>query len=86
MTGGGGDDTFVFRAGSGSDLVTDFQIGSSANRDVVDLRDFGLTISQVLNDTHDTTQGAVIDLGSDRITLVGVTKNQLATHNDVLLV
>jgi serralysin len=86
MTGGGGDDTFVVRAGSGSDLVTDFQIGSSANRDVVDLRDFGLTISQVLNDTHDTTQGAVIDLGSDRITLVGVTKNQLATHNDVLLV
>jgi Ca2+-binding RTX toxin-like protein len=86
LTGGGGDDTFVLLAGSGSDLVTDFQIGSSANRDVIDLRDFGLTISQVLNDTFDTTQGAVIDLGSDQITLAGVTKSQLATHSDVLLV
>jgi Ca2+-binding RTX toxin-like protein len=59
LTGGGGKDTFVFQRGDGSDIITDFQAGTSGP-DLVRLKDHGFStfaevqaaMTQVGDDTH----------------------------------
>jgi len=87
LTGGGGRDTFVFRPGFGKDVITDFRIGVSAVKtDVLDLQGLGFTsVKDVLNHT-DLGANAVIHVGSDTITLHGVTEAQLAAHPFGILV
>jgi VCBS repeat-containing protein len=82
LTGRGGDDFFVFRPGFGHDTITDFAIGDPVDHDTLDLRGFGSafdTIDEILAST-DTGPSAVIHLGTDDITLLGVTKAMLAAH------
>lgn len=83
LSGGGDNDTFVFRPGFGKDLINDFEIGgatAASTHDVLDLRGLGFTsIQDVLNHT-DLGANAVIHVGADDITLLGVTKAQLAAH------
>ncbi len=86
LSGGSGDDVFVFRPGFGHDRIvspagsTDFQVGTAAHHDTLDLRSLGFaTVQDVLNHT-DLGPNAVIHAGVDEITLVGVTKAQLQLH------
>ena len=86
LTGSAGDDNFVFRPGFGHDTITDFNIGTPANHDVLDLRGLGFTsVQDVLNHT-DPGANAVIHAGIDDVTLQHVTKAQLALHTvDIVL-
>ena len=60
MTGGRGDDTFVIRAGSGVDTVTDLH-----SNDTVDLRDFGFASGDdVIAAFQQRGRDAVLDLGN----------------------
>ena len=69
LTAGVANDTFVFNANFGQDVVTDFDL----NHDV-------LALSHTLF-THDTAAGAVITVDAhDTLTLLGVTTAQLASH------
>jgi Ca2+-binding RTX toxin-like protein len=58
QTGGSGDDTFVFVAGSGRDVVTDFQAGA-ASGDVVSLS-FGTAF-----DTYAEVMAAAVQVGAN---------------------
>ena len=59
LTGGGGKDTFSFQRGDGSDIITDFQAGTSGP-DLIRLNDYGFStfaeveaaMTQVGDDTH----------------------------------
>ena len=86
MTGGAGDDLFVFETGTGSDTVTDFIAGAGTD-DVIDLIGIGGINSFVDVQASATQYGAdvVIDLsGGDEAILVGVYLGDL--HKDDFLV
>lgn len=57
LTGGGGADTFVFERGDGSDVITDFQAGTSGH-DVVRLDDHGFS-------TFADVRAAMTQVGGD---------------------
>ena len=87
LSGGSGDDVFVFRPGFGHDRIAspagsaDFQVGTAAHHDTLDLRSLGFaSVQDVLNHT-DPGANAVIHAGVDDITLIGVTKAQLQMHS-----
>jgi Ca2+-binding RTX toxin-like protein len=86
LTGGNGNDTFVFRAGFGNDTITDFQVGTAANHDTLDLRGLGFTsVADLLSHT-DAGANALIHAGTETVTLQGVTKAQLQSHAFDLLI
>ena len=81
LWGGPNNDTFVFKAGSGNDVINDFDsgnlaVGSTApEHDVINVHDYGFASwAALLSVTSDDSSGnAVIHLSSDdAITLVGV--------------
>jgi hypothetical protein len=81
LTGGAGNDTFVFNANFGKDVVKDFDV----NHDILALSHTLFTgadpIAQILNQTHDSSAGAVIAVdANDSITLNHVTLTQLTQH------
>lgn len=88
LTGGAGSDTFEFELGFGRDVITDFQLDTSGTgaHDLLDLR--GLGFMSVEDALFHTTGGAsaVIHAGGDAITLIGVSKLQLQSHLDSILV
>lgn len=57
LTGNGGPDTFVFRRGDGSDIITDFEAGSKGS-DLVRLEDHGFS-------TFDQVRAAMTQVGGD---------------------
>lgn len=78
--------TFAFGLGFGHDRIVsvagllDFQVGTAAHHDTLDVHGLGFTsVQDVLNHT-DLGANAVIHAGNDDITLVGVTKAQLQAH------
>jgi Ca2+-binding RTX toxin-like protein len=77
LTGGGGADTFVFNLGFGKETITDFNV--SQNVIAFDHTLFAnATAAQVLSQTHDSTNGAVIEVDTaNTVTLTGVTVAQL---------
>ncbi len=88
-----GDDVFVFRFGFGHDTVTDFSVGNIFSHDTLDLRNLGITsVSDLFNaastEANYITDGpnAVIHVGGDDITLIGVTKSLLALNQFDILV
>jgi Ca2+-binding RTX toxin-like protein len=92
LSGGAGDDMFVFRPGFGHDRIVssggglDFQVGTAAHHDTLDLRGLGfLSVQDVLNHT-DAGTNAVIHAGADDITLIGVGMSELQTHTFDLLI
>ncbi|WP_245312576.1 Ig-like domain-containing protein [Bradyrhizobium macuxiense] len=58
LTGGGGADTFVFNAGDGSDIITDFTPGSGAGHDVIQLNGYAFT-------SFSDIQAAMTQVGND---------------------
>ena len=73
LEGGAADgaaDVFVFDTGDGTDLITDFEI----DIDTIDFSSTGLTFASL---TITGSTNAVIDTGSDLITVNGVSAAQL---------
>jgi Ca2+-binding RTX toxin-like protein len=93
MTGGNNGDTFVFAAGFGSDVITDFDAngtGTLADQDLLDISALGITATNFAANVH------ILDLGNDMqitvdgggvITLTGVNGvgNNTITSADFLL-
>ena len=88
LDGGAGNDKLI--AGAGADQVwfgtgdrADLVQGFNTAQDTVKLESTGLTyMSEVLARTHDTAQGAVLDLGNgDTLTLAGIKVADLSSAN-----
>ena len=74
LTGGEGDDTFVFRADSGRDRVTDFEVGD----DLLSVGEIFDSAEEALDATRQKGADTVVDLGhGDQVTLVGVQASDL---------
>ena len=88
LSGRAGADTFVFRFGSGSDLITDFTAGPGVN-DVIEWHGQFTTFAQVqaaASDYTGTVQGSAftgvqIQAGTDVLYLAGVTKAALVADD-----
>jgi hypothetical protein len=77
LTGGPGNDAFVFNANFGKVVVNDFDV----NNDTLWLSNAVSQLAQALSQAHDTTAGAVITVDAhNTITLPGVTVAELAAH------
>jgi serralysin len=81
LTGGAGDDLFVFGSNAGKDVVVDFRAGGA--HDVIDL-----TAVADLDDWSDvqalitsSAAGAVIHLGTGTVTLAGVSAASLGASD-----
>ena len=87
LTGLGGNDRFIFAAGFGKDIITDFTAGSSVD-DVLRLTlgaDFD-TFAEVISVAVQVGSNTVINISAnDTITLNGVTKTNLVTSDFELL-
>ena len=82
LTAAGSDETFVFDATIGQDVITDFGAhDSGAGHDVIDLpvgafENFGLLLDAASNGSN----GVVIDLSKQSsLTLDGLTKSELSS-------
>ena len=84
MTGGKGPDTFLFRQNFGANTITDFDVNTDALQ--FDKSIFVDTAS-VLANTVDVGGNSVITglSAGDTITLLGVSREQLASHSSDLL-
>ncbi|MBW7974351.1 FG-GAP-like repeat-containing protein [Bradyrhizobium sp. BR 10289] len=77
LSGGPGSDRFVFAAGDGNDLITDFVAGVHTD-DKIDLTSFHFSLAALLNRATQAGNDTVIDLGGgDTITLQNVNKGNL---------
>jgi Ca2+-binding RTX toxin-like protein len=83
LTGGLGDDAFVFRLGEGSDAITDFSPLAASNNDVIQLVGFGAafdTFAEVMAAASQNGADVVIDFGSGQtLTLQNLTLAALAS-------
>lgn len=81
LSGGSGEDVFVFGTGYGTDRVTDFGDG-----DRLDLR--GLEVAADFDDVMEMARegpaGLILDFGTDRLVLEGLSTNDLSV-DDVLI-
>ena len=79
LTGGSGNDRFVFASGFGSDTISDFTAGDGSD-DTLDFSAYGYTTyAQIQTNISmaDVGGNAVLTLGSDTITLTGVSVSSL---------
>jgi hypothetical protein len=82
LTGGGGQDTFVYYPGSGADTIVDFVSGSGASHDILD---FSMlqgtdTLSNTLAMATQSGSDTIFDFGSgNTLTLQGVLKTGLVS-------
>ena len=78
LKGGHGDDLFLFNGGGGSDLILDFEEGHDLVRIAKGIN--GLDVNSADDLASFVTQdgcNAVVDLGGDTITLVGVSAEDI---------
>lgn len=86
LTGGVGDDTFVFRPGDGHDVITDFQGGLEAG-DVIRLDGFGLDhFADLQQFMSQQSEGTVLTLpGGDSILIKSVPAASLTPDDFIFL-
>lgn len=82
MGGGSGADSFGFENGFGNDLIIGFQIGTDVLQIAANINGSGVAGPADLlpNISSDGFGNAVITIGSDTITLQGITEADLATN------
>ncbi|MEO8243986.1 MAG: hypothetical protein ABI832_16910, partial [bacterium] len=81
LTGGVGKDVFVFSAGSGADVVTDFD----GARDRVDLSAYHFTSLALARAAFtDTADGLQFQVGADSLVMTGFTLAALAEANLII--
>ncbi|MDQ2082044.1 Ig-like domain-containing protein, partial [Xanthobacteraceae bacterium Astr-EGSB] len=89
LTGGGGNDTFVFDLDFGPDTITDFDADSSGGQDKIDISELGITAADFAGQVSITDLGAhtLVEIGDDSILLIGVNGNgqNVITQDDFLL-
>ncbi len=79
----GDDDVFYFDSGFGDDIIQGFELGKDVLHIEAGINGTGVTShSQLTNLITEVGGNAVINLGSDSITLVGVSKSQLIANLD----
>jgi Ca2+-binding RTX toxin-like protein len=85
-TSSGNQDVFYFDNGFGDDVILSFELGKDVLQIESGINGTGVTdVSQLSGLITEVGGNAVISLGSDSITLVGVTKDQLiANLNDAV--
>ncbi len=82
LTGGAGNDIFVFHKGDGKDVITDFQHHSGANGDTIWLdSSIYSSVTQLISNITSSSNGAMLNLGSDTITLTGVSAGTLTAED-----
>ncbi|QIJ76722.1 hemolysin [Methylobacterium sp. NI91] len=85
LWGGAGADRFVFKAGSGTDWVEDFESGGSA-RDVIEIsRSMFGSLSAVLAAAQDVGDDVAIRSGSDTLWLADTDKAELTAGHFLLV-
>ena len=86
LSGGAGDDLFVFTDGGGGDTVTDFVAGAGTD-DVLDVTDFGFAnFAAIIAAASQVGGNTLIQLdGADSVTLLGVNLGDL-NADDFLLI
>ena len=86
MTGGVGDDTFVFVAGGGRDVITDFTAGGTEDKLDVSKTAFDFkTFDDVLAHAHQHGHDTIIDLGHhDGVVLKNVDVTALTADDFIL--
>jgi hypothetical protein len=85
FVGNGGNDTFVFGTGPGSDTIIDFGGGTGAS-DVLDVSAFGFaTATDVLARASQVGTNTVIDFGGgSTLTLLGVARSSLVADDFII--
>ncbi len=87
--GGTGDDVFAFDNGFGHDLIIGFAIGTDTLQIASGINGSGVTAAQdLLSGNHvgaDSFGNAVITLGTDTITLHGISVADLTSHIDTIV-
>jgi Ca2+-binding RTX toxin-like protein len=77
LVGGPGNDTFIFRPNFGEDVIKDFNTGTLAAHDTIELHSVGIAgFSDLVHNHATVTPGGVVitDGTGDTITLRGITK------------
>jgi Ca2+-binding RTX toxin-like protein len=83
ISGGPGRDIFVMRPGDGTDRITDFENGASAEQgDKIDITAYGMGYDDILFEAD--PGGLRVRLGSDVVILWGVAAESLEAHNFLL--
>ena len=83
LIGGSGNDTFFFKAGSGHDVIADFEAGPTGG-DVIQLQNYGFTsFNQIKSYLTDYAEGAVLRMpGHDDTVLIrGIKVSQLTADD-----
>jgi Ca2+-binding RTX toxin-like protein len=86
LIGGAGNDTFVFATGFGNDMITTFDSNPAGGQDLLDISGTGINaLTFAAGVTIGSSGGsALITIGSDTITLIGVAEATI-TQADFLL-
>jgi Ca2+-binding RTX toxin-like protein len=89
LFGGGGVDTFVFKAGFGSDTIADFQltIGRNGNGDVIDLSELGwASFAEVIASAEQVGLDTIITeaASGSTLTIAGVAIGQLQANDFIV--
>lgn len=83
LEGGGGPDTFVFKTGSGHDVITDFTAGTGTGADVIRLVGSDMTsFAQVMSNMHQVGADVVLTLSpTDDVIIRNTTISQFTASN-----
>jgi Ca2+-binding RTX toxin-like protein len=74
MNGGTDNDTFVFAAGFGNDVITGFDANPTGGQDLLDIGALGITAASFATDViiADLGNDTLVTIGTDSILLLGV--------------
>jgi Ca2+-binding RTX toxin-like protein len=86
LTGNGGHDLFVFRPGSGHDVIADFNAGAAGDGDAIGLEGWNFkTFAEVQSHLTASGEGTVLALSNDdTVVLRGVRPDQLTSSHFLL--
>ena len=75
MNGGAGNDTFVFAAGFGNDVINGFDANPAGGQDLLDISALGITNFAASVSIVDLGNDTQVTIAGQHITLLGVNGN-----------